>query len=264
MAVEVKPGDLDAVDFEYQRRHAGWLTRALHRYFRADIQGLENLPEGPFLGVGNHSGAALIPDTLVWIGAYHTSGRQPPLVTLAHDGMFDQYPQGLARALGKLGAVRANRDNTLEALRRGWAVQVYPGGDDDACRSFSRRNEIVFAGRKGYVEMAREARVPIVPVVSVGGHEALFVFWEGAWLAKKLGYDKRFRLKRFPLSWSLPWGFWLGPLPGYWPLPTKISVRVLPPISAEHGNIDDIDTNVREAMQRTADQLAKGRRSWLG
>jgi len=262
--VEVKPGDLDAVDVEYQRLHAGWLTRALHAYFRVDIDGMENLPEGPFVGAGNHSGAASIPDTLVWIGAYHTSGREPPLVTLAHDGMFDVYPPKLASALGKLGAVRARREIAAEALRRGWAVQVYPGGDDDACRSFSRRNEIVFAGRKGYAELAREAKVPIVPVVSVGGHEALIVLWEGASLAKRLGFDRRFRLRRFPLSFSLPWGFWLGPLPGYLPLPTKIRVRVLPPISTESGDIDEIDAHVRSAMQRAADEMARGRRLWIG
>ena len=70
---------------------------------------------------------------------------------------------------------------------------------------------------------AREAGVPIVPVVCVGGHEALVILAEGAGLARKLGFDRRFRLKTFPLSLSLPWGLWLGPLPGYLPLPTKIA-----------------------------------------
>jgi 1-acyl-sn-glycerol-3-phosphate acyltransferase len=179
--------------------------------------------------------------------------------------MFDAYPQRLASALAKLGAVRARQDVAAEALRRGYAVQVYPGGDHDACRSFFRRNEIVFAGRKGYVELARDAGVPIVPVVSVGAHEALVVLWDGVPLAKRLGLDRRFRLKAFPLSLSLPWGLWLGPLPGYMPLPTKISVRVLPPISPEGGDIDSIDARVRASMQRMADELARGRRfPWIG
>ncbi|MCP3139468.1 lysophospholipid acyltransferase family protein [Pyxidicoccus xibeiensis] len=259
------PGTLEAVDPEFQRRHAGWLTRALHTWFRVDVSGMEHLPSEPFLGVGNHSGAVMIPDTLVWMGAYHTSGRQPPLVTLAHDGMFDVYPRPLASALAKLGAVRARHEVAAEALRRGYAVQVYPGGDHDACRSFSRRNEVVFAGRKGYVTLAREAGVPIVPVVCVGGHEALVVLWDGASLARRLGTDRRFRLKTFPLSLSLPWGLWLGPLPGYLPLPTRIRVRVLPPISPDGGDVDAVDARVRAAMQRAMDELARGRRfPWLG
>lgn len=260
----MRPGELDTVDFDYQRLHAGWLTRVLHSYFRVDVQGMENLPSTPFVGAGNHSGAAMIPDTLVWVGAYHSSGRTPPLVTLAHDGMFDSYPEKLALALSKLGAVRARSDIAAEALRRGFAVQVYPGGDDDACRSFSRRNEIIFAGRKGYVELACAAQVPIVPVVSVGAHEALVVLWDGEELAKLLGFDRRFRLKRFPLSWSLPWGLWLGPLPGYLPLPAKIEVRVLPPISTSSGDVDGIDAQVRDVMQQALDQMAKGRKLWIG
>ncbi|NVJ18578.1 1-acyl-sn-glycerol-3-phosphate acyltransferase [Myxococcus sp. AM010] len=260
----VAPGALAAVDHDFQRRHVGWLTRALHAWFRVDVQGMEHLPSRPFLGVGNHSGAAMIPDTLVWLGTYHTSGRQPPLVTLAHDAMFDVYPRPLARSLAKLGAVRARTDLALEALRQGYAVQVYPGGDYDACRSFSRRNEVVFAGRKGYVALAREAGVPIVPVVCVGGHEALVVLWDGASLARRLGFDRRFRLKTFPLSLSLPWGLWLGPLPGYVPLPARISVRVLPPLSPDDGDVDAVDARVRTSMQCAVDELAKGRRlPWL-
>lgn len=264
MAMAVKPGDLDAVDFDYQQLHTRWLTRVLHSYFRVNIQGMEHLPTTPFVGAGNHSGAAMIPDTLVWVGAYHTSGRLPRLVTLAHDGMFDAYPEKLAWALSKLGAVRAHPEIAAEALHRGFAVQVYPGGDDDACRHFSRRNEIVFAGRTGYVELACAAGVPIVPVVSAGAHEALFVLSEGEQLTKKLGFDRQFRLKRFPLSWSLPWGLWLGPLPGYLPLPTKIDIRVLPPILTSSGDVAAIDARVREAMQHALNQMTKGRRLWIG
>jgi 1-acyl-sn-glycerol-3-phosphate acyltransferase len=265
-----KPGELGAHDGAFVDRHAPWMTRLLHRWFRADVQGLDALPDGPFVAVGNHSGAVMIPDALVWVGAYHTARRRTPLLILAHDLMFDRYPKPLARALAKLGVVRARRETAREALRRGHAVQIYPGGDYDACRSFSRRHEIVFAGRKGYVELAREAGVPIVPVVSVGGHEALVVLWDGALLARALGLDRRFRLKVLPLSLSIPWGLWLGPLPGYLPLPTKISVRVLPPVwpgepGTDAETTDAVDREVRLAMQRATDEMAKARRfPWLG
>ena len=36
------------------------------RYFRAECEGLENLPtRGQFIGVGNHSGAPLLPDVAI-------------------------------------------------------------------------------------------------------------------------------------------------------------------------------------------------------
>jgi len=253
------PGELDAYDPALMARYGPWLTRLLHRWFRAEFEGLEHLPEGPFLGVGNHSGGVLIPDTLVWLGAYQALGRPMPLLALAHDAMFSAYPAPLARALAGLGALRADRALALTALRRGYAVQVYPGGDHDACRSFAKRDEIVFAGRKGYVELAREAGVPIVPVASSGAHEALVILWDGAPLARWLGVDRSLRLATFPISLSVPWGLWVGPLPGYLPLPTKIKLRVLPAIAPD-GDADAIDAKVRASLQDAVRSMARARR----
>ena len=137
------------------------------------------MPDGPFLGVGNHSGAGLIPDTLVWLAHYHSADRPTPLLTLAHDQMFASFPEPLKRWVARFGAIRADPQLALSALQSGCAVQVYPGGDHDACRPFSQRNRIVFAGRRGYVALAREAGVPIVPVAAVGGHETLVILSEG-------------------------------------------------------------------------------------
>jgi 1-acyl-sn-glycerol-3-phosphate acyltransferase len=251
-----QPGELGQYDPAFVAAHAPWLRRALFRYFRADVSGLEHLPEGPFVAVGNHSGATLIPDTLVWLAAYHTAGRATPLLTLAHDQLFRAYPAALSRALARLGAVRACPALARRALATGHAVQVYPGGDHDACRSYARRDEIVFAGRRGYVALAREAGVPLVPVVSHGAHAALLVLWDGAPLAEALDLPRRLRLATFPVSLSLPWGLWLGPLPGYVPLPARVTVRALPPISPV-GDDATVDARVRAAMQAELTRLAR-------
>lgn len=243
------PGELGCYDADHVRRHAPDWKRLLHGYFRAQVHGLDRLPSGPFLAVGNHSGAGLIPDT--------------PLLTLAHDQMFDSFPDPLARWVARYGAIRASRERTIEALRSGCAVQVYPGGDHDACRPFRDRNKVVFAGRTGYVDIAREAGVPIVPVASVGGHETLVILREGQRVARWLGVDRRRRLKSFPLSLSIPWGLWLGPLPGYLPFPARIEIEVAPPIEA-HGKTAEIDARVRAILQATIDRLAASRRPFLG
>jgi 1-acyl-sn-glycerol-3-phosphate acyltransferase len=179
-------------------------------------------------------------------------------MTLAHPAIFQAYPKKLTRYMSRLGAIRADARLALQAVQSGYSVQVYPGGDNDACRSFGRRNQIVFANRKGYVKLAKKAGVPIVPIVSIGAHEGLCVLWDGVPLAKFLGLDRRFGLKAFPLSLCLPWGIWLGPHPGYLPLPVKISLRVLDPIQP-HGSVDDIDSHVRHVMQGALDQMAAAR-----
>lgn len=250
-------GGLGAYDRDYVARHAPWVFAALQRYFRVTIEGTEHLPRVPFVAVGNHSGATMIPDTWVWLTYYHAHASGPPLLTLAHDAMFVAYPQAVTRMCARAGAIRADREVARDALSRGFAVQVYPGGDHDACRSFAKRNQIVFAGRKGYVELARDAGVPIVPVVSRGAHETLLVLWDGSALARALGLERRHRLKVFPISLSVPWGLWMGPLPGYIPFPARITLRVLPPVDPQAGTVDEIDRRVRHAMQTAMTEMGR-------
>lgn len=252
-------GGLGHYDPVWVQRTAPRWRALIHGYFRARVEGLDRLPDGPFLGVGNHSGATMMPDTLVWLAEYHAADTPTPLLSLAHDAMFSQYPARLSRWMAKYGAIRADMDLALRALRAGFSVQVYPGGDHDACRPFAARNRIVFAGRTGYVDLARKAGVPIVPVVSVGAHEALIVLREGRRLARVLGASRRMRLQSWPVTLSLPWGLWVGPLPGYLPLPTKIAVQVLPPIEVK-GSTEAVDHTVRQEMQQALDRMSQGRR----
>lgn len=257
------PGDLGNYDQQYVNHQAPRVRKLVHKWFRVVVEGMEHLPEGPFLAVGNHSGGVLVPDSLAWVSEYHSSGRQTPLMTLINPLMFSHYPRRLAVSLSKLGAVRAEPRIALKALEQGNAVQVYPGGDKDACRSFWRRNKLEFAGHTGYAKLARRAGVPIVPVVSIGGHESLCVLWDGAGLTRLLGIDRgRHPLFALPLSLALPWGLAFGPMP-YLPLPVKIRVRVLPPIIAE-GDIDEIDAHVRHTMSQTLEEMARKRRLWIG
>ncbi|HEU4405825.1 MAG TPA: 1-acyl-sn-glycerol-3-phosphate acyltransferase [Polyangiaceae bacterium] len=267
------PGELGSYDPAFAGRHGPRLFRALSAYFRARVEGLEHLPEGPFLGVGNHSGGTLMPDTLLWGSGYHVLRGSPPLLVLAHDLMFDAYPRPLARALARLGALRASRERALAALRAGFALQVYPGGDFDAERPFARRHQIEFAGRTGWARLALEARVPVVPVVAIGGHETLVVLTDGRRLARALGLDRRLRLQVVPVSLCLPFGLFVGPLPGYLPLPAQITVRALPPLPAERypvgahrdpAAVADLDARVRAALQSCLDAMARARRPLLG
>lgn len=259
------PGELGSYDAAFVARHAPWIGGLVRRWFRARVHGLDAVPDRPVLFVGNHSGAAMIPDTLVWLDAYHNAGRRTPMLTLAHDQMFESYPEGVARFLARMGGLRAGRARALAALGSGHALTVYPGGDYDACRTFWRRHAIEMAGRTGYVELAREAGVPIVPVVSVGAHEALVVLADGRAIARRLPFARARRLTVFPLTLSVPWGLWLGPLPGYVPLPTKIELRVLDAIDPADGSVDAVDRRVRASLQEALDAMAKARRfPWIG
>jgi len=143
-------------------------------------------------------------------------------------------------------------------------VLVYPGGDIEVHRPWSARHEIRFAGRKGFLRLAKEANVPIVPVVSLGGQDTYFPITDGQWIARALKLDKLARLKVLPISLALPWGLNVGDFLGHLPLPAKIRQEVLEPIDVVSKFGDDADSDdaydyVTGRMQETLTAMAASR-----
>ena len=66
--------------------------------------------------------------------------------------------------------------------------------------------KVDFGGRKGFIRLALDKDVPIVPVVSIGGQETALFLSRGERLAKLLRLDKMFRLKVLPISLALAVG----------------------------------------------------------
>ena len=233
-------------------------------YHHATVEGLEHVPEGPALAVGNHNGGIMSPDMFAFMTAWWRHfGVDSPAYGLMHDMPF-RLPF-IGKLMPKLGAVRAHPANAIELLRRGNKVLVYPGGDIDAFRPWSRRHEVVFGLRTGFVRVALRARVPIVPVVSAGAHEAFRVVTDGRRLVARFGLKRIARIEVLPLIVCLPWGVALGTGP-YWPLPVRIRIRVLPPLRwpdlpPEAADDDRIvwrcREEVRAAMQDALDALMR-------
>jgi 1-acyl-sn-glycerol-3-phosphate acyltransferase len=260
----VPAADLDERDPDYIRESLPrlWLLASL--YFRAEVRGLGNVPEeGPVLLVGNHSGGNLTPDTGVFTLAFSTYfGVERPFYQLAHNLVLSM--PGLS-FLRKYGTVAASHDNARKALEAGAAVLVYPGGDYEVHRPSWEGDRVDFGGRKGFLRLALDAGVPIVPVVSIGGQETSLFLSRGERLAKGLRLDKLFRLKVLPISIALPWVINVGDMAGHLPLPAKITVEALPPIDLrrEFGadpDLDEVYDHLVRQMQETLDALAAERR----
>src|SRR5205085_8561140 len=121
-------------------------------------------------------------------------------------------------------------ENARQALDSGAALLVYPGGDFEVHRPSWERNKVDFGGRKGFIRLALDRNVPIVPVVSIGGQETALFLSRGERLARLLMVDRWARLKVLPLSIALPWGLNVGDMLGHIPLPAKITIETLPAI----------------------------------
>src|SRR5579859_7109575 len=256
--------DLDERDPDYIREKLPRLWLAASLWYRGEVRGLGNVPDtGPVLLVGNHSGGNMTPDTLVFTLAFSTYfGVERQFFQLAHNLVLSMPGLGFLR---RFGTVAASPSNARQALDSGAALLVYPGGDYEVHRPSWERNRVDFGGRKGFIRLALEQDVPIVPVVSVGGQETALFLTRGEQLAQFLRVDRLFRLKVLPISLALPWGLNVGDMLGHIPLPAKITIETLPAINLreEFGpdpEIQEVYDHVIRLMQDTADALAAERR----
>ena len=260
----IPKADLDErdPDFIRERLPLMWLIASI--WYRGEVRGLGNIPDsGPVLLVGNHSGGNMTPDTIIFTLAFSTYfGVERHFYQLAHNLVLSMPALG---SLRKFGTVAASPENSEKALESGAALLVYPGGDYEVHRPTWQRNRVDFGDRKGFIRLALEQNVPVVPVVSIGGQETALFLSRGERLARLLALDRMFRLKVLPISLAAPWGLNIGDMLGHLPLPAKITIETLPAIDlrAEFGpdpDIDEIYDHVQRLMQDTLDALAAERR----
>jgi 1-acyl-sn-glycerol-3-phosphate acyltransferase len=251
-------------DPEYIRRTLPGLRALSELYFRAEVRDMSNVPAGPAMLVGNHSGGWLIADTFVFGQSFYDHfGPDRPFFQLAHDLVF-KVP-GLRALVTPYGALPACPENMRRALGRGAAVLVYPGGDHETYRASWHSADIDFGHRTGFVRLALELGVPIVPVVSIGGQETALFLGQGEYLARLLHLHELLRLDVAPVQIAPPFGVTVLDLPVRVPLPAKITIDVLPPIQLFDELGPDADAEhaydlVTGRMQHALDRLAAARR----
>jgi 1-acyl-sn-glycerol-3-phosphate acyltransferase len=256
--------DLDDRDPDYVREHLPftWLVASL--WYRAEVRNLGNVPEtGPALLVGNHTGGNMAPETFIFTLAFSTYfGVERRYNQLAHNLVL---ASPLGPFLRRFGTVAASHENAGRALDAGAAVLVFPGGDWEVHRPSWQGSRIDFAGRKGFIRLAIERGVPIVPVVTIGGQETALWLSRGDWLARLLRLDKTLRLKVLPILIAPPWGLDIGDLLPRIPLPAKVTIEVLPAIDLDEQfgpepDVDEVYDHIVRVMQDALDSLASERR----
>lgn len=269
---------LDAVEEDAQRPHTdidlpdAVLTAVaairrlgidlVRRYHRLEISGELAAPETPVLFVANHGfGGIFDLNVFAVLATFAQLDLDRPVTALTHQMAWTL---GVGRLIEPFGARPASREAALEAFAAGEHVLVLPGGDLDAFKSHQDRDRIVFGGRSGFARLAMRAGVDIVPIVTAGAGESLFVLSDGQRLARALRLDKLLRLKALPVSVSLPWGLTVGGagvLP-YLPLPSKLTTAVLPAMRPAPGeDAGDFAARVEIAMQRSLSALAAARKA---
>ena len=252
----LKRYDIDSLenrDEELIRKLHRYWHWPLKKYFRAEVRGVERIPQGAGLYVGNHSSVILTPDSFTFgTEVYRVHGIDAIPYGLGHEWAISL--PVIHQLIVPLGAVRASHENAHRLFDKGRKVIVYPGGDVDAMRPYRHRNRIIWDGRSGFARLAIGAGVPIIPVVSAGSHATCMIIDDGRWLARWLRLDRLpIRTHVWPLVLSIPWGLTPFPPPVYLPLPTRILQEVLEPITFERSGPEAAADH--EYVQRCADQV---------
>ena len=145
-----------------------WWCRLLHRVTatRYEVQGLDNVPEGPYLVISNHSS--------------HLDG--PGLIATLPDPIYFVIKKGLAQipvwgwTATRIGFISIDRSRSREAretlhravatIREGRHILVFAEGTRSPDHRLQRF-------KKGGFHMAIDAGVPILPVAVNGSHRLM-------------------------------------------------------------------------------------------
>ncbi|HEY0715018.1 MAG TPA: lysophospholipid acyltransferase family protein, partial [Polyangia bacterium] len=157
-------------DQEFLDRADPLLDFLWSKYFRVRLTGMENVPlDGPALVVANHSGGLPYDGAMLIHAFFRLHPRCRPLRPLVANFAFRS--KWMAPIISKIGGVRASMDNALSLLQRGDLVGVFPEGLKGVGKLYRERYRLSNFGRGGFVRLARQANVPILPVAIVGAEE---------------------------------------------------------------------------------------------
>ncbi len=228
---------------------AGPLQRILgpagRRMWPADVRGLAHLPDHDrYVIIANHSGlgpAELFAMLLWWTERY---GDDKPIASMAHPAAF-QLPW-LRAVLHGYGAVEATREGAAWARSQRVPLLLFPGGDAEAMRPFYRAHRVDLQGRKGWIRIAREHGLDVVPLCISNSHLTMPLVPFPSKIAAYLTGARLLGIKRAPLPvHSLVVGTLLGralhrrgvslPLSGLLGLASMYLTTVVPPLPAKIG-----------------------------
>ncbi|MGA9525283.1 MAG: lysophospholipid acyltransferase family protein [Myxococcaceae bacterium] len=211
------------------------VARAASAWHRARLEGLEYLPPGPALLIGNHGLFGL--ETLVFFYLLHRhTGRVP--VGMTDRRVFGKTP--MRQVLFKVGGVPGTRENGVAALRAGRWVVCYPGGAHEVFKSPESRYRLAWDRASGFAKLAIEANVPVVPFAGLGVDDT-FVNLGHAPLTKAL-------LGRY----AAPVAFGVGPLP----LPVQLRFCFSSPITPARARRDP--RRLKSLVQAAVEELLEG------
>lgn len=240
-----RPGDekrIDLADPKYARSAAKLFTTVGRTWFRTTLTGIKHVPrKGPALFVANHGVMAVESPFFMAEVLAHTKR----MVRALGDHFLWRIPMLRERALLG-GVVDGNPQTALKLLKAGELVVVYPEGARGGAKTWGQRYQLDWTGRYGFVKLALQANVPILPMVTIGADDAYYVLNDPYKWARRL-------LKSESMPLPLPIGL------GLLPMPTRFAMEIGPPIRfPEYGPKAATNERLVHKLQKQVWTVVKG------
>jgi 1-acyl-sn-glycerol-3-phosphate acyltransferase len=204
----------------------------LHRYwFRTEVHGLANVPDGRVLIVGNHSGQVPLDGVVI-------------ALAMALDSEHPRFPRAMVERFistlpffsvwfPRVGQVLGTPENARHLLEKEDALIIFPEGVKGISKTISERYKLAPFG-PGFMRLALQTRSPIVPVAVIGAEEQYPSVADFKSFARMVG------LPSLPIIPQLFFGFFA-------PLPTKYRLYFGEPLYFS-GDPDDDDAAIDEKV----------------
>jgi 1-acyl-sn-glycerol-3-phosphate acyltransferase len=219
------------------------MLEILRKYFRLEVEGLENVPRrGSGIIAPNHSGYSGF-DALLLSHVINKDLKRIARVLTHH---FWFLSKTTAIPAQKMGFTEATFDNGVHALQKNNLIIIFPEGESGNFKPTAKMYQMQ-EFKRGFVRMALATQSPIIPTLVLGAEETHINL-------SQLKFTKYLKGTVIPLPLNIL------------PLPVKWKIKFLPPIylpykkDAVHDRdlVVDITQDIQEQMQESlSDEIRK-------
>ncbi len=147
----------------------------LERYHNYKITGLRKIPHNTgFIVISNHSFLAY--DMLFFMKTYYK--RTGKLIRGVTDHSIFKIPI-LRDFFLKLGILDGTMENSSKILNNNYGLIIYPGGANEAMKPSNEKYQLRWQGRYGFIKLAMNNNVPIIPIISNGNDDIFKIYFDG-------------------------------------------------------------------------------------
>lgn len=223
------------------------LMEIARKYFRLEVEGVENLPKrGKGIVIPNHSGYSGFDAMLLGHEILKATDRIPRVLT--HHLWF--MTSATAIPAQKMGFLEATMNNGLEQLQKNKMIILFPEGEYGNFKPSTKAYQLQ-EFKRGFVRMAIMTQAPIIPAIVLGAEETHINL-------------RQLKFSKYLMGGVLPLPLNILPLPARWKIKflEPITLPYRPSAVNDTELVHEIAQDFRDLMQKAITEEIE-KREWV-